>query len=296
MGCDDVKERLSEYVDDLLDGEAGAELEEHLSTCTACQQELASLRALVHELGSLRPVEPPADFLEQLHERLEQRSWVSRILRILFVPMGTKVPLQLAGALAVAILVISVFYVQQEEMKTTEAPVSLQQRGLSEMEAIQADKVRQEGTAMSKPALKTAGETKGGRTPVELDLLLKKRPSRRSLAPQPAVDEAGGIQKEKRQTMAASEAFRDAEDREGNKLTEPLPGLTDLITHAKGKVLDIEYHKDTKTPSLIRAEIPAQAFDSFYEKLRELGDVSSPSEIPPDNSQEIIQLEVRILP
>ena len=296
MGCDDVKERLSEYVDDLLDGEAGAELEEHLSTCTACQQELASLRALVHELGSLRPMEPPADFLDQLHERLAQCSWVSKILRILFVPMGTKVPLQLAGAVAAAILVISVFYVQQEEMKTTEAPVSLQQRGLSEMEAIREDKVRQEGAALSEPAFKTAGETKRERAPVELALHLRKKPSRRSLAPQPAVDEAVGIQKEKRRTMAAKEAFRDAEGPEERKPTEPLPGLTNLITHAKGKVIDIEYHKDTKTPSLIRAEIPALAFDSFYEKLTELGDVSSPSEPPPDKSQEVIQLEVRILP
>ena len=296
MECDEVKGHLSEYMDDLLDAEAAAEVDKHLSTCAACQQELASLRALVHELGSLEPVAPPADFLDQLHERLDRRTRVSKILRTLFVPTGMKIPIQLAGAVAVAILVISVFYVQQETMKTMEAPVSLQQKGLPEMEAIQADKVRREGAAASRPDLKAAAEPRGARAPVELALRLREKPFPRPLAPQPAMEAAEGMQKEKRQTMAAGKALRDEETQEAGKPEETLPGLTDLITDAKGRVLDIEYYGDTRAPSSIRAEIPAQEFAVFYEKLRDLGDVSPPPQALADESQKDIELRIRILP
>ena len=105
MDCSKIKERLSEYMDEVLDAETKAVVDKHLSTCKNCQEELASLKALVSELGSMEPVESPKDFLDQLHERMEKRSRLSRILRTLFVPMRIKIPLEFAGAVAVAILV-----------------------------------------------------------------------------------------------------------------------------------------------------------------------------------------------
>ena len=300
MGCEEIKERLSEYVDDLLDEESKVKVEEHLLTCHGCRQELSSLKALVHELGSLKPVEPPRDFLEQIHERLEQPSRLSKILRFLFVPKGIKIPFQVAGALAAAVLVASLFYVQQGEMKTAKAPESLPQPSLAEMESPRADKARGKGAAMlaeQAPERPAAGMTKKEAAPVELALMLKTEPSRRSFAPEPAVDALGGVRKEKRQTMAAAKALEEEEKGAPEKEDKrPLNKLIDLITSAQGKVRLIEYDKDTQAPSSIRAEIPAQAFAVFYEKLRDLGDVSPPPEAPADESQKDIELRIRILP
>ena len=114
MGCEEIKERLSEYLDGLLDEASRAKVEEHLLTCPGCRQDLSSLDAMVRELGSLKPAEPPEDFLAQIHERLDRRSPLSRALRFFFVPMKIKIPFEVAGALAAAILVVSLFFVQQD--------------------------------------------------------------------------------------------------------------------------------------------------------------------------------------
>ena len=47
MECSKVKELLSEYLDGMLDEEAGARVQAHLSECADCRDEHASLKALV---------------------------------------------------------------------------------------------------------------------------------------------------------------------------------------------------------------------------------------------------------
>ena len=123
MECVRVKELLSEYIDDTLDHETRKTVEKHLSTCKGCAEELASLRSLVEELGSLEKVKPPADFLEQLHERLEAPSGFTRIVRKLFVPFHVKIPLELATATLLAVLVFSLFHTQMTEKPMIQTPL-----------------------------------------------------------------------------------------------------------------------------------------------------------------------------
>jgi hypothetical protein len=115
MECARVKELLSEYVDGSLDAQVGAAVRDHVSICNDCKEELASLSAMVEELGSLEPVKAPADFLEKIHERMEPRLRLYRIIRKLFVPFHIKIPLELAAAATMAILVIAVLNIQQTE-------------------------------------------------------------------------------------------------------------------------------------------------------------------------------------
>jgi anti-sigma factor RsiW len=129
MDCEEIRERLSAYVDDDLDRASKAVVEEHLASCKACQQEVASLKALVRELGALESVEPPKDFLNQLNERIEARSWFPKILRTLFKPMRVKIPLEFAGVVAVAILVFVVLHTQKEELGLKQAPVGPARHG-----------------------------------------------------------------------------------------------------------------------------------------------------------------------
>ena len=115
MECVRVKELLSEYIDGSLDAQVGAAVKDHVSICNGCKEELASLSAMVEELGSLEPVKAPADFLEKIHERMEPRFRLYRIIRKLFVPFHIKIPLELAAAATMAILVIAVLNIQQTE-------------------------------------------------------------------------------------------------------------------------------------------------------------------------------------
>jgi hypothetical protein len=122
MECARIKGRLSEYIDGTLDAKTRISVEDHVSICSDCKAELASLSALVEELGALETVKAPADFLEKIHEKMEPRADFYRILRKLFVPFHIKIPLELAAAATMVFLVISVLNVQQVAKQVTQIP------------------------------------------------------------------------------------------------------------------------------------------------------------------------------
>jgi Putative zinc-finger len=124
MDCAAILKRLSEYIDGTLDAQTRTWVEKHIAVCENCKQELASLRAVVEQLGALEPVEPPADFLEKIHERMEARSGFSKVFRKLFVPLHIKIPLELAAAATVSILVVLVLNIQQPGIQMMKIPVA----------------------------------------------------------------------------------------------------------------------------------------------------------------------------
>jgi hypothetical protein len=122
MKCARIKKLLSDYVDGILDEEDAGLLEVHLADCRRCQKELVSLRALVSELNQLESVKAPPDFLDQLHQRLASHSPLKEIIRKLFYPLRIKIPLELATAAALAVLIISIISVQSPEKSIIRMP------------------------------------------------------------------------------------------------------------------------------------------------------------------------------
>jgi hypothetical protein len=120
MECAFIQERLSEYIDGTLDADDRKVIENHISTCKTCKEDLASLTEMVEELHAMDPVEAPADFLEKIHERMESRSGLDRIIRKLFIPFRIKIPLELAAAATITVLVFFVFNVQQKEIPSVQ--------------------------------------------------------------------------------------------------------------------------------------------------------------------------------
>jgi len=115
MKCAGIKQLLSEYVDGVLDAQTKEHLEEHISTCVGCREELQELKALVGELRAVEPVKAPDDFLDRLHERIEPRFSFGAILKTLFVPMRIKIPVQLVTVTATGVLVFSIINLHQPE-------------------------------------------------------------------------------------------------------------------------------------------------------------------------------------
>ncbi|MCP4683355.1 MAG: hypothetical protein GY864_13575, partial [Desulfobacterales bacterium] len=115
MECTEAREYFSEYIDGLPDTEARERLEGHLLSCDRCREELASLKALISDVGALDPVHVPEDFLERLHDRMAPRFRFGRILGALFLPLKIKIPLELATAAVMAVLVFSIWNIQERE-------------------------------------------------------------------------------------------------------------------------------------------------------------------------------------
>jgi len=126
MKCAGIKQLLSEYIDGVLDAQTKEHLEEHISTCANCRQELQELKALVKDLGSLKYTKAPDDFIDRLHERIEPSFSLSKIMKTLFVPMRIKIPIQLVTVTATAVLVFSVINLQQPVMQLSDAPMVLE--------------------------------------------------------------------------------------------------------------------------------------------------------------------------
>lgn len=299
MNCDEIKGLLSEYVDGVLDVKTKALVDEHLSTCKDCEQELASLKTLVNELGSLESVAPPKDFLNQLHKRMERRSPFSKIMRTLFVPMRVKIPLEFAGAAAMAILVFSLLHVQQEHYRMAEAPVSIKQEMVAEKGAPESWEKDLKDEA-SKPQLAyriaTAEQPPGKKGPIELALVMKRARPPETYATGAAMEAAPAPKEKMRRSLAKTEAVPSAQPETDKKGDDLLLQLTRVVELVGGKVVSIEYEKASNRPESIHAEIPAEHFTTFYNRLQELGDLKSAPRSVTWKEQDLLPVRIRLLP
>ncbi|MBN2124937.1 MAG: zf-HC2 domain-containing protein [Deltaproteobacteria bacterium] len=316
MECVRVKELLSEYLDGRLGPEITEPLEEHLSSCPECAGELASLRRLIRGLGSMEPVRPPADFLEQIHGRLEEPSGLRKLLRRFFVPFRVKIPLQLATAALTGVLVFAVFHSQVAERPITEtlSPPRVrksldgigakQDKAPPEQESVRAGTVMNEafraGEAGEKkqppaPALIRAGRSSkdAGQPLVPLTLTVRfnkqgeEEPARREQAPgAPRVSEL--------------KAWADREDRAPPPAGEETPttfsfdDLKRLIAGDGGRILRVEYDPDTGRPSTVLGEIPTGRYSAFLRRLGEIATFSEPLPDIPDRERESLLLRIHI--
>lgn len=327
MECTRIKELVSEYVDGMLDAQTEARVEEHLSTCKACKEELSALKALVKELRGLESVEAPKDFLDQVHERMEPRFSLKKIVRALFVPARVKIPLELATAAAMVVLVIGILKVQQPKQRTEDVPrVSRQLRiaGKSGTGSAPAKPTTQKGTLKSEPSLEAVALQPLERqsTPIELALLLTPELSGRAYAPSEAMDVApvlkkaegetrvlmhacpkakikmGAVQEEKRAAGLPSKEMATLKDE-----TKPSPSYVDqtlsklktVIDLAGGKLVSTERAKESGQPQSIHAAIPAEHYNSFCEELRKLGNLQSTPPALPETDQEVVQVHIRLI-
>jgi anti-sigma factor (TIGR02949 family) len=73
LACDDVMQRVTEYLDEALPPGAKGAFEQHLAECVNCTRHLHEIRQTIHRLGAL-PREPmPASMKDRLLQALRSR-------------------------------------------------------------------------------------------------------------------------------------------------------------------------------------------------------------------------------
>ncbi len=105
MDCHDIKERLSEYIDGMLSDEEASMVKDHLAYCTDCKDTYESMLRIIEHMSQMERIEEPEAFLENVRARLERRFSFKGLIRRLFVPIRVKIPLELAGVVAAALLI-----------------------------------------------------------------------------------------------------------------------------------------------------------------------------------------------
>jgi anti-sigma factor RsiW len=332
MECTDIKALMSEYLDNALDARTKEVVEKHISTCGACEEDLAALRAVIHELGSLKPMAAPDDFLDRLHERLERGSILERVRRKLFSPFYIKFPLELAGAAAVAVLVFAVLNAQLARRET--APRSDISEPARVAESVRAKPMERAfkkerkadapavpvtpsgrmpgkdrvmaGKQMAKTAAPVASLEQKRRRPsqpadtlIELAVLMRPKDGEAPMASEPTSDE-----------YAEREAPRVAEERALAPASEGLSTLkggaawedadTDallariksLIKNAAGEIVAVSHDERTRQLKHVTARIPASNYSTFVGTLSHLTTLQKRLPDPPDKDAETIRIRI----
>lgn len=62
------------------------------------------------------------------------------------------------------------------------------------------------------------------------------------------------------------------------RLADILTKVKDLVNTLEGKVISVEYEKETNIPQYITAEIPSRHYETFLQKLAQYGSVQGPPE------------------
>jgi hypothetical protein len=316
MECAEIKELLSEYIDGVLDKKTTGIIDEHLLTCQACQEEFVSLKSLIEALGSLESVEAPENFLEKLHERLEEPSKFRKVVRTLFVPGRIKIPLQFATAAAMAVLIFSILNIQQPE----ERLISLTE---DSKDISTAEKTSMLYRSMPVHEETTAAQPIEKRKIVELALLLKAEEPSRAYPAKASIEAApapGEAERKRRVTPPATldaeptmEALGKKAQGQGLAVEEmaTLKGqpqnsfkysddvfsrVRALIEHVNGKVLSVEYEKQTGRPETLHGEVPARQYRSFLEELAKIATLQKPPPELLEKGEEWIQIRIRFIP
>ncbi len=124
MEHNEIRHKLSEYIDGSIAAEEREAVEEHLKTCASCSDALRELRKTIEHIKSLEEVDSPAWMTQKImakvrSEEAERTGW----FRKLFFPLSVKVPIQ---AVAVLFLAVGAFYIYrsiQPSYEPAEAPV-----------------------------------------------------------------------------------------------------------------------------------------------------------------------------
>jgi len=125
MDHNDIRHKLSEYLDDAVSDKDKAEIEAHLKSCTICSDALEELRKTVEQVRQIEEVEPPTWMTQKIMAKVRveaevKKSWYQQF----FFPLAVKLPIQ---AVAVLFLAVTAYYVYQNSNpieKYSEAPLA----------------------------------------------------------------------------------------------------------------------------------------------------------------------------
>jgi len=109
MNHNDIRHKLSEYIDNSVTPDEKTAIEAHLPTCTECSDALRELRKTIENIHAVEEVQPPAWMTQKIMAKVrEDAEQKSGILRRLFYPLAVKLPIQ---AVAVLFLTITAYYI-----------------------------------------------------------------------------------------------------------------------------------------------------------------------------------------
>jgi hypothetical protein len=113
MNCQEVQERLSEYLEQSLDDASMRTVDIHLSSCRLCRAEADSLVRCIQNIAGLPTVEPPLGFAQRVMSHVREIEARPSVWERLWFPLGIKMPIHATAIVLIAVLAI--YLLEKEE-------------------------------------------------------------------------------------------------------------------------------------------------------------------------------------
>ena len=315
MECERIEELLSEYIDDLLDLQTKNYVEDHLQGCEECSKTLEELKTIVQELGQMETVPAPVDFTTNVHKSLAKGTWAKQLFEALFFPLKVKLPLQVAAASIIAILVITFSYKIKPDVEVASRAPEISEKEMKPEPFINSSIPKPEKQdSARKPVLEKGQAIKQQDSKlIELALVLKedkwefmREKKRKGVAMEETqTDEipaekfpppsASLNRKELKSSIQKKEAMQPQPKRKALKeqdLKNAIDEIQTLTTRLGGRVVEITYSKEQiNKPQTITVQLPSSVYSNFLDELKRTGTLQPHVETP---TQENIILTVRI--
>ncbi len=126
MKCKDAHEMLNSYFDNKIDPLKDRILSEHIKSCDKCSAELEFLYKYRNILKNVKPVNPPDNFLYELHRRIKLEKSDNPLTKLSAVLRNFSdsfhFPLEAAGVLAVAVVLFFLYkpFFSEKTQKTAD--------------------------------------------------------------------------------------------------------------------------------------------------------------------------------
>lgn len=227
MNHDDMRQKLSAYMDDALLAEERAAIEAHLKICLECREALEELRKTVAHVKTLQEIDPPAWMTQKIMAQVRSKTESGRsIWQKLFFPLHIKLPLEAVAAMFCVVIGYYVFQGIQPAVKLAEAPIQYEQKAVVRKEAAsppmpatqpssEPGKTQRSMTADGRQDFKAGAELQAPAAKAEEERLLgKPAVAYRERQPVPAVPAAPAqtaVERRSAETAAAQTAADEAE-------------------------------------------------------------------------------------
>lgn len=333
MNCKKVKPLLYSYVENGLSAEEKSLIKAHILKCAKCKRELAYIKKYKKNLESLAEVKAPKNFLLEVRERLEEPSPIRKIINMIFLPWQVKLPVEAAGLIAILFLVnflikapfdvapeYNAKYAFEEQKKEIPA-ADMKQPELSKRKKpkdaiVASNKI---STPQAKSVIAPPPAIEMNRSSIEtfdnkileksvtyeISMLIASEP-KKSMNDEKLAGPGKSAEYEESKPESIKDADRKSElkssaksEETGKKIQEsgPQPGTIEKIKYitraSRGRILKIEYSKETNLPLFVILEIPAKNHTAFIRKLHGVGLFRDSSSYAKD--RDIVILKISIL-
>jgi anti-sigma factor RsiW len=110
MNCDEIEEKLSEYIEGRLDPSNTKRVHDHVFSCPRCQADAQVLAHTRQAVADLPKVSPPPGFSQKVMARIKAEADRPSLWQRLFLPLRIKIPVH---ALTILLVGGLVFYLYQ---------------------------------------------------------------------------------------------------------------------------------------------------------------------------------------